>query len=220
MKSQDIVILLKLISLERSQKAHASFVDATLRLPNDWRGWGDDLHGWLDEVAPTSQQMLGDETSEPVFSLRSLEISTGISKSEVGASLRRCYETGLAIQDRLSGRPRANTKGLLDFIVFGLKYVFPAHLGTLERGIPTASGAPVLAAQLLSGGDQIYVWKDVRGSSQGTSVEPLYKSVPHAVRKDPFLYAMLALTDSIRLGRERESSLARQMLAKCFGRES
>lgn len=37
-------------------------------------------------------------------------------------------------------------------------------------------------------------------------------SVPCAARQDEALYAMLALVDAIRLGNEREASLARTLL--------
>jgi hypothetical protein len=47
----------------------------------------------------------------------------------------------------------------------------------------------------------------------GQSVEPLFKSVPMSVRRDPVLYDLLALTDALRVGKPREHALAAQMLA-------
>jgi hypothetical protein len=41
---------------------------------------------------------------------------------------------------------------------------------------------------------------------------PLYKTVPQAALRDPFLYQMLALLDAIRDGRSRERQLAEQEL--------
>lgn len=46
----------------------------------------------------------------------------------------------------------------------------------------------------------------------GQAIEPLYKSVPFAVRRDNELYAYLALLDAIRMGNARESNLAIKML--------
>ena len=146
--------------------------------------------------------------------MRALEDSTGISKSEVSSALRRCVNVGLAILERGSGVPRANTRALLGFVLNGLKYVFPARPGPLVRGIPTGHAAPVLAGRLLSAGEHIHVWEDAHGSVLGQQVEPLYKSVPRAVRGDAQLYAMLALVDAIRLGQERESALAGKLLAQ------
>ena len=205
MKSQDILLLLKLVSLERQQGAAAAGDRAGLGLPDDWRGWA---------ALPAERVDPPALVADDAFSVRALEESTGISKSEVSHSLRRCLEVGLAKAERGSGIPRANTRALLGFVTNGLKYVFPARPGPLVRGIPTAHAAPVLAGRLLSAGEHVHVWEDAHGSVQGQRVDPLYKSVPRAVRRDPDLYAMLALVDSIRLGQERESALAGTLLAQ------
>lgn len=205
MKSQDILLLLKLVSLERQQADLVPADRAGLGIPDDWRGWSP---GSVDEV-PDIAVPAPDE----VYSVRALEESTGISKSEVSGSLRRCLDVGLAKQERGSGLPRANTRALLGFVMNGLKYVFPARPGQLVRGIPTAHAAPVLAGRLMSAGEHIHVWEDAHGSVQGQRVDPLYKTVPHAVRRDAQLYAMLALMDAVRLGQERESALAGKLLA-------
>ncbi len=64
----------------------------------------------------------------------------------------------------------------------------------------------------MSGGETIYIWPDAKGSNKGQSVQPLYKSVPMAVKTDPLLYEYLALVDAIRLGNAREASLAKSEL--------
>lgn len=204
MKSQDLLLLFKLVSLERLQEAPTTVDRAPLGIPDDWRGW---------TAEPAAQPSGTGQAPNDLFSVRALEESTGISKSEVSHALRRCMDVGLARPERGSGVPRANTRALLGFTLNGLKYVFPARPGPLVRGIPTAHAAPVLADRLFSAGEHIHVWEDAFGTVQGQRVEPLYKSVPHAVRRDPELYAMLALVDSIRLGQERESALAGKLLA-------
>ncbi|NCT69108.1 MAG: transcriptional regulator [Rhodanobacteraceae bacterium] len=204
MKSQDILLLLKLVSLERQQAAAVAAGRDVPAIPHAWRGWTtDSLDGQAEEPLFT-----GDDA----YSMRALEESTGISKSEVSSALRRCTQVGLAKAERGTGYPRVNTRALLGFILHGLRYVFPAQPGPLVRGIPTTYAAPVLAGRLLSAGEQACVWEDAYGSVQGQRVEPLYKSVPRAVRRDPQLYAMLALLDAIRLGQERESALAGKLL--------
>ena len=203
MKSQDIVLLLKLVSLERQESLVLPGNRAELGIPDDWHGWD----GSSDEERPSQAPM-------EMYSVRALEESTGISKSEVSGSLRRCMDIGLAKAERGSGLPRTNTRALLGFLMHGLKYVYPARAGALARGIPTAHAAPVLAGRLLSAGEHIHVWEDAHGSVLGQRVEPLHKGVPHAVRRDAVLYAMLALVDAVRLGRERESALAGKLLAE------
>ncbi|MGH8494116.1 MAG: hypothetical protein ACRERR_13580 [Moraxellaceae bacterium] len=203
MKSQDILLLLKLVSLEHKAKALAGKPPKALfSLPSDWQSW---------QLAPESEPAAA--TAAPdFFSMRALEESVGISKSEVSSALQRCYQTGLAKPERESGSPRTNTRALFEFIASGLKYVFPAQPGALVRGIATGHAAPVLAGRLMSGGESIFVWEDAHGSARGQSVQPLFKSVPKAVRQDAELYAMLALVDAIRLGNEREAALAKKML--------
>ncbi|MFQ5534306.1 MAG: hypothetical protein ACE5EM_05730 [Sphingomonadales bacterium] len=182
MKSQDIVILLKLVSLQEQENS-----------------------GLLD----SSDWLPGRE--EP-YSVRGLGASLGISKTEVSASLNRSLESGLAVKDRESGRTKPNRRNLHDFITHGLKFVFPVKPGAPERGIPTAFAAPMLEGQLVSAGDDIYIWPYAQDKTRGLSVEPLFKSVPEAVRNDERLYEYLALIDAIRLGRQRESHLAAERL--------
>jgi hypothetical protein len=50
------------------------------------------------------------------------------------------------------------------------------------------------------------------GSQWGIAVEPLYPQAPAAAQQDAQLYGLLALTDSLRLGRPREVKLARQLV--------
>ena len=194
-KSQDIFLLLKLLSLE---------------LPHGSRERG-------QGVQSTDGLVVGGQ-AEPMsapedYSVRGLADSTGVSKSEVANALKRCTDVGLLKTDRYTGCPVVNRVGLYGFLAHGIRYVFPARLGELTRGIPTAVGAPVLADKLMSAGDLVPVWSDAAGSCMGQSVEPLFKSVPMSVRRDPVLYDLLALTDALRVGKPREQALAAQMLA-------
>jgi len=48
-------------------------------------------------------------------------------------------------------------------------------------------------------------------------LQPLYKSVPAAAKKDKRLYQYLVLVDAIRGGRARERSMAIEILLKWLG---
>lgn len=182
MKSQDIVILLKLVSLQEQQDS----------------GCLDDAH-WLSD-------------REDAYSVRGLGAVLGISKTEVSASIRRSLESGLAVKDRRLGRPKPSRRNLYEFIVYGVKFVFPAKPGPVSRGIPTSFAAWMLRDQLVGAGKDILVWPHAEGTDRGQSVEPLFRSVPEAVQKDERLYEYLALVDALRLGRQRESNLAADRL--------
>lgn len=151
--------------------------------------------------------------SDPVdlYSARALAAALGVSKTEVNASIRRSIDVGMAIKDRKSDHLKANKKALLEFAIYGLKYVFPAKPAEIVRGVSTAFSAPVLEGQLLSMGDHIYVWPYAAGDEKGQSVQPLFKSVPRAVLDDTRLYEYLALVDAIRIGNPREANLAADM---------
>lgn len=213
MKSQDIFLLLKLVSLYKQEQRELQLgleEGALLTVLQEywpegaWQGWE------LTDDAP--------ESNAPIihlkdrYSVRNLEAMTGISKSEISASLRRSLAVGMALLDRKTKVPRANNRTLKEFIVHGLKYVFPAAPGKIMRGIPTSLAAPVMAGKLMSAGDVINVWPDPIGKEKGQSIQPLFKSVPKAVKQDPELYKLLALVDAIRLGNARETQLAAQLL--------
>jgi len=197
MKSQDIVILFKLVSLEQQKKG--SFNSGRFKLLAESEVWSIEE----SQVIYNGENMLNE-----AYSNRGLESSTGISKSEVNASIKRSISVGMAKLDRKSKIPKTNVRALLEFVSHGIKYVYPANPSAIVRGIPTSFAAPVLEGKLMTAGEFIYVWPDAHGKKMGQSVEPLYKTVPLAVKKDPILYGYLALVDAIRIGAGRERAFA------------
>lgn len=134
----------------------------------------------------------------------SLAESLGMSASEVHAAVARAKQSGLYDEHRRM----PNNKALAEFIVHGLRYVFPAERGPLTRGLPTAHAAPPLNGKIHSDEGPPPVWPDPEGTVRGEELRPLYRSVPTAARRDPALYELLALVDAIRAGRARERKLA------------
>lgn len=212
-KSQDIFLLLKLASLAHRDAAANRTGHAVA--PAGWRDWLADEDSDRDLLRALHDSGAASEAdASKAYGVRALADSTGISKTQVGLALQRCYDVGLAKPDRLTGVPRANNKALLEFVVYGLRYVFPAKPGEVTRGIATGLGAPVLEGKLMTAGELVPVWPDPHGSTKGVAVEPLYKTVTGAVRRDSRVYALLALTDAIRLGQPRERNLAAELLAQ------
>lgn len=218
MKSQDIMLLLKLVALQKQEMSPEGASAAARAWPADWQDWEDAYPEQTDieDFLPIKHDPLGEYIASR-YTARHLELETGISKSQVNLALNRCMDVGLAKKDRKTGVPKANTRALYDFIVYGLKYIFPAKPGEVTRGIATAFAAPVLNEQLMSAGEFVPVWPDARGNTKGQSVEPLCKSVPYAVRRDPEMYALLALVDAIRIGQPREANLASEQLKLHMG---
>lgn len=178
MKSQDIIVLLKLLSLQDQ------------------------------ELTKGTDQLRSESLGGDPYSVRNLEALLGISKTEIAQSIKRSVASGIARKDSRTNEPRPHRRNLFEFITHGLRFVFPAQVGPIQRGVPTAFAAPMLQELLVSGGTYNYVWPYSAGREMGQAVDPLFKSVPEAALKDERLYESLALVDAIRLGNQREVGLA------------
>ena len=102
-------------------------------------------------------QSLSDEAvdSSVACPQRMLAEMTGLSLSEVNAACRRLEEVGLLAPERR----RVVRSALLEFLVHGLKYVFPVTVGKASRGMPTGyAAAPLRELFLTSAGEMPPVW--------------------------------------------------------------
>jgi DNA-binding Lrp family transcriptional regulator len=145
-------------------------------------------------------------------SIAGIAESVKISASETHAAIKRCEKAGLF--NPVTGMP--GSSNLEEFLVYGLKYVYPAEKGEPDRGMPTAHSAPPLSEMLAGSGksNETYVWPYAAGKVRGVSIIPLYKTIPVAAEKDRKLYEMLTLIDAIRMGRIREVKIATDELVK------
>ena len=126
-----------------------------------------------------------------------------ISLSEVSNALERNRIAGLVNQSKR----RANVLALRNFLVYGLKYVFPPQVGTSVRGILTAHSASPIKEHITSGNDN-YVWPYYKGTKRGFSIVPLCESIPKFIENDPQLYEYLVIADTLRVGKTREIEIA------------
>ena len=163
LKSQDVLLLLKLVSIKN----------------NDW-------------------------------SFNKVAIELGMSPSEVHAASKRVVKAKLAIKQE--GHVRPIIRNLLEFLTFGIQYVFVPERSGLNRGMPTAHAVEPLMSHFIPDNEPPPVWPDPEGEVRGESFSPLYKSAPYAAKKDYELYQLLALVDAIRGGRAREREIAKKEL--------
>ena len=91
-----------------------------------------------------------------------------LSQSEVYAAVQRAELASL--YDPMTRRP--NRAALIEFLVHGIRYAFPARPGTKARGIPTAHSGPPLIKQIVSNGSDAYVWESSWEKSQGLPLSP------------------------------------------------
>ena len=127
--------------------------------------------------------------------------SLKLSQSEISQSLARSnFSRLINMADKSVMR-----HNLLDFLQYGLAYVFPQVPGPLVRGLPTSHSAEPLKNLIRS--SEAYVWPWSKGNVRGHRIEPLYPKVPEAASMDSKLYEMLALIDAFRVGRAREKNI-------------
>lgn len=140
-----------------------------------------------------------------------------ISLSEVNAGFKRLRKAGLLELERTKENTKAfkvNRTLSKEFLVHGLKYLFPASLGEPTTGIRTAASAPIFSNEVSLGPESVFVWPDIKGTDKGISLEPLYPTLPSALQENPDqdFYDLLVLIDAIRFGRTRERNIAIQKL--------
>jgi hypothetical protein len=72
---------------------------------------------------------------------------------------------GPALKDKL------NISGLVEFLVHGLKYAFPAEHGEVTRGVATSYAAEPLKSEIASSNDLPPVWPWPDGETRGVSLD-------------------------------------------------
>jgi len=132
-----------------------------------------------------------------------------LSQTEIAFSLKRLKTHKLLDEDQTIKRA-----ALYEFLVHGLKYVFPLVVGPKGRGIKTALSFGSMQKIFRLSESDTMVWPDPDGNVRGQLIEPLYNTVPFASKNDEKLYELMSLIDVIRLGGSRQTKLASANLYK------
>lgn len=148
------------------------------------------------------------------WSQNSIAVELCLSPSQINSAFKRLISSGLITFYHSKSKPEVIIQACEEFLIHGLKYVFPAKLGEGARGIPTSYAAPSLKDSIVLGSNPVPVWPYAEGKKRGVALKPLYSSVPQSVSKypDPLFYALLTLLDAIRSGRAREKKIAADKL--------
>jgi DNA-binding Lrp family transcriptional regulator len=148
--------------------------------------------------------------------LAQLAEELAVVPSQVHASIRRLDRAGLLRPESRS----VNARALGEFVLFGVRYAFPAVRGMLADGVPTAHSAQPLAA-LIDAVD-VVVWPAPAAPDavRGFSIRPLYGRAPTLVQTSPETYRLVTLVDALRLGDPRARTLARAELESALGSRS
>ena len=147
---------------------------------------------------------------ENPWSYNRLALELGMSQAEVHAAVKRALLAGLAVNK--DGKAVPHIRNLEEFLIHGLRYVFVAERGEINRGMPTGYSAEPLKGQTRSLQELPTVWPDPEGEIRGVGFSPLYRSAPKAARADSALYELLVLVDAIRDGQGHEQQLAIRLM--------
>ena len=137
-----------------------------------------------------------------------------ISQSEVSQSIRRSIYIGF-----MDSGKSIYYESLFEFLVHGLRFVFPVKPGAISRGVPTAHSAGPLN-MIINSTEDVFVWPYAFGKVSGQSIDPLYHTIPKVISEqetgktaeDKKFYELLALTDALRVGKARERNIAKNEL--------
>jgi hypothetical protein len=146
--------------------------------------------------------------SAPKSSQKDLSLALQISQAEISHGLQRLKFSRLINLDS-----EINAEACLEFLIHGLKYVYPAVLGPQSAGIPTAHTKPGFNF-VKHRSEDTYVWPHPSGKIKGASILPFYPTLPDACLQDNKLYMLAALVEMIRSGRAREQKIAAEELKK------
>jgi hypothetical protein len=147
--------------------------------------------------------------ADPSWTVRRLADETTIPRSVVHRAVKRLGAAGL-YSERTRG---VNIPQAEEFLIHGLRYVFPARMEGPSLGVPTAWAAPPLAGGVVTSREELPpVWPDALGERRGLAMRPLHPSAVEAARRDPALGERLALLDALRLGGPRIKAEAAELL--------
>lgn len=164
-------------------------------------------------------KLLPYQKSKKNWTQASLAAELCLSPSQVNYAIKRLLAAKLLAP--VFGKDNDETKfvpvrqACEEFLIHGVKYVFPPEFGSQCAGIPTAYAAPPLNEIIVSGNDHPPVWPSIgKGAVRGIELKPLYHCVPKSIIKfpDPFFYELLALLDALRSGRARERNIGAEKI--------
>jgi hypothetical protein len=131
-----------------------------------------------------------------------------LSQSEIAKAFARLQKCGLVLNKK------PNVTSALEFLLHGFKYVFPAELGALAVGVPTAHTSPAHQEIVVANGEDNYVWPLAHGDIRGQMIAPLYPQLAEAALKDRAFYDLMSAVEILRIGRSRERASAANFIQK------
>ncbi len=105
-----------------------------------------------------------------------------------------------------------NPRALLEFLMGGIRYAFPAQRGPLTTGVPTAYSAAPLSSVVDAVDVVVWPAPKVTDGVRGFSLTPLFPRASLLREHDPVTYRVLTVIDALRLGDLRLRQHAKEAL--------
>lgn len=143
-------------------------------------------------------------------SLRDLASRLGVDHTVIHRALKNAEGAGLY---RAADR-RVNLASFEDLAIHAARFIAPAPLGGLTRGVPAAWAAKPMSGLISeSGADPPPVWPSAQGPKRGQELAPLHRAAVKAI-KDERVARLLSIVDSLRAGDARVRDVAAKALSK------
>lgn len=150
---------------------------------------------------------------KPATTLAALAEELAASPSQVHAAIRRLHDASLLKPDSRA----TNARALLEFLLSGVRYAFPATRGPLRDGVPTAYSAPPLNSTVDALDAIVWPAPGHPHAVRGFSIVPLFRRAPMLLERSPETYRLLTVVDALRLGEPRLRPHARAALEAAIG---
>jgi hypothetical protein len=158
-------------------------------------------------VGPTDIYILaGALADEPeTWTLRDLAVRLFVDHTLVHRALKRAENAGL-YRASVKVINRANFEELT---IHAVRFIAPARLGELTRGVPAAWAAePISAIIHQRESEPPPVWPSALGAVRGQALQPLHPAAVLASQETPALARLLSIIDSLRAGDVRVRGVA------------
>jgi hypothetical protein len=148
--------------------------------------------------------------------LAQLADELAVVPSQIHGSLARLRVAGLLRPDGRS----VNARAFSEFVLFGVRYAFPATRRELAHGVPTAYSAAELST--LVDATDVLVWpaQNAKNAVRGFGLTPLYAGAVALPEHSPETYRLLTIVDALRIGEPPVRAIARDHLEVAFGLRS
>jgi hypothetical protein len=151
------------------------------------------------------------------LTLRQLAAMLHVDHTLVHRALKRAEAAGLY---NMSSK-QVNRANFEELMAHAGRFIVPARLGELTRGVPAAWAAePISTIIHQSSQEPPPVWPDAFGAVRGQALQPLHPAKVAASQDNPTLASFLSIIDSLRAGDTRVREVAAVSLHEMLKRSS